>query len=119
MCHKSTAARRGGLTSKIFRTQNLSIFSQHMHGAIQIFSMECPLPTTQKIFFRQKVYFCPYFHFRCPYLLSKCASGIQKCSGKMTFIVHFRISQIFRKSRKFWSRFGIWIRIFCQINIQV
>ena len=30
-----TAARRGGLTSKIFHTQNLSIFSQHMQGAIQ------------------------------------------------------------------------------------
>ena len=30
-----TAARRGGLTSKIFRTQNLSIFSQHMHWAIE------------------------------------------------------------------------------------
>ena len=30
-----TAARRGGLTSKKFCTQNLSIFSQHMHGAIQ------------------------------------------------------------------------------------
>ena len=70
--------------------KNFKIF----HFLAKFFPWNAHAQPAKIFFFRQKVYFCPYFHFRCPYLLSKCASGILKFTVKMTYTVNFSIPDV-------------------------